>query len=94
VRQSRQRNGRTDNANGRNWNSEHRDRGHCRDSKLDLGAALISRSVLLQADILVDSLVAIAFLMRVRKRHGWRLRGLDASLCNAYRLGEKHHPCN
>ena len=90
--QRRQRNGRADNANGRNWDSEHRDRGHRRDGGLNLGAALISRGVLLQAGILVDRLVAIVFLMRVRKRHSWRLSSLDARLCNADRLGEKH-PC-
>jgi hypothetical protein len=90
VRERHQRNGRTDNANRHNWDSEHRDRWHRRDSDLDLSAALISRSVLLQAGILVDRLVAIVFLMRVRKRHSWRLSSLDARLCNADRLGEKH----
>jgi len=59
-----------------------------------LGVALIASSVLLQAGILVDGLVAIAFLMGVRKRHGWRLSSLDARLCNAYRLCEKHHRRN
>jgi hypothetical protein len=28
----------------------------------------------------------------LRKRHGWRRRGLDAGMCNADRLGKKH-PC-
>ena len=85
-----QRNSRANNANGRNGNCEHRDRGHCRDSDLDLGAALISRGVLLQAGILVDPLVAIVFMMRVRKRHGRRLSRFDACLRNTDRLGEKH----
>jgi hypothetical protein len=94
VRERHQRNSRADNANGRNWNSEHRNRGHRRDSDLGLGAALISRSVLLQAGILVDRLGAITFLMGVRKCHRWRLSGLDARLSDADRLGEKHHRRN
>ncbi|MEK6212020.1 MAG: hypothetical protein AABM64_16900 [Pseudomonadota bacterium] len=92
MRQRRQRNGRAGTANGYNWNSEHRDRGHRRDSELDLGAALIAGGVLLQAGILVDCVGAIAFVIRVRKGHGWRLRSLGAGLCNADRLGEKR-PC-
>lgn len=71
-------------------NAKHRGRRHRRDSDLNLGTALITSRVLLQAGVPVDSLVAIAFLMCVRKRHGWRLRSLDARLCNADRLGEKH----
>ncbi len=90
VRQRRHRNGRAGTAVGRNGNSEHRDRGHCRDRDLDLGAALIAGGVLLQAGILVDRLVAIALVIRVRKGHGWRLPSLGAGLCNADRLGEKH----
>jgi hypothetical protein len=31
-------------------------------------------------------------VIRVRKGHGWRSRGLNAGLGNADRLGEKH-PC-
>jgi hypothetical protein len=33
-------------------------------------------------------------MMRVRKRHGRRLSRFDACLCNADRLGEKHHRRN
>jgi len=94
VRERHQRNGQADNANGRNGNSQYRDRGHRRDSDLDLCTALISRSELLQAGILVDRLIAFAFLMRDRKRHSWRLRSLDARLGNADRMGEKHHRRN
>src|SRR4029077_1284613 len=90
VRERRQRNGRADNANGCNWNCEHYDRGHRRDSDLDLGAALIASSVLLQAGILVDGLVTIAVVTGWRKSHGWRKRNLDTGLCNANRLGKKH----
>ena len=81
------------NAVRRNGNAERRDHWHRRDSDLDLGAALISSGVLLQAGVLVYRFVAITFLMDVRKRHGWRQRSPDAGLCNADRLGEKH-PCH
>ena len=64
--------------------------GHLGHRSLDLRRTLIAGSVLLQAGILVDRLAAIALVIRVRKRHGWRLRSLDASLCNADRLREKH----
>jgi hypothetical protein len=57
-----------------------------------LGAGLIAGSVLLQAGILVDHLAAIAVVIGLPKGHGWRRRSLDAGLCNANRLGEKH-PC-
>jgi hypothetical protein len=92
MRERHQRNGRAGAAVGRNGNSEYRDGGHRCDSDLDLGAALIAGGVLLQAGILVDRLVAIAFVIRVRKDHDWRMRSRNASLCNANRLGEKH-PC-
>ena len=72
------------------WNSQHREPGHLGHCDLDLSCALIAGRVLLQAGILVDSLFAIAFVIRVRKGHGWRLRSLGAGLCNADRLGEKH----
>ena len=90
MRERHQRNGRANNANGRNWNCEHRDRGHRRDSDLDLWTALVTGGVLLQAGILVDCFVATALVIRVRKGHGWRTRSLDARLCYADRLGEKH----
>lgn len=94
MRQRRQRNGRAGTANGCNWNSEHRDRGHCRDRDLHLGAALIAGGVLLQAGILIDRFVAITFVIRVRKGHSWRLRSHDAGLCDADRLSEKHRCCD
>ena len=94
MRERRQCNCRADNENGRNWNSEHSDRGHRRDSNLNLGAALISRGVLLQAGIVVDRFVATALVIRVREGHSWRSRSLNAGLRNADRLGEKHHRRN
>jgi len=72
------------------WNSQHREPGHLGHCDLDLSGALIAGGVLLQAGILVDRLFAIAFVIRVCKSHGRRLSGLDAGLCNADRLGEKH----
>lgn len=88
VRQRRQSNGRAGTAVGRHRNGQNRQRGHRRDSDLYLGAALIAGGVLLQAGILVDRIVATAFVIRARKGHGWRSRRLDAGLCNADRLGE------
>ena len=92
VRQRRQRNRGAGSANGCNWNGEHRDRGHRRDSELDLRAALIFRVALLQTGVLVDGLAAIAVVIGLCKGHGWRRRSLDTGMCKADRLGEKH-PC-
>ena len=72
------------------WNSQHRESGHLGHCDLDLSGALITGGVLLQAGILVNCLFAIALVIRVGKGHGRRLSGLDAGLCNADRLGEKH----
>jgi hypothetical protein len=90
MRQRHQRNRRAGSAVGRNGNSKHRDGGHRGDGDLELGAVLISRVALLQAGILVDGLAAIAVVIGLCKGHGWRMRHLEAGLCYANRLGEKH----
>ncbi|MGH8760642.1 MAG: hypothetical protein ACREVW_14210 [Burkholderiales bacterium] len=75
-----------------NRHGKDRQHGYFGNRDLDLSSALIAGGVLLQAGVLVDRLFAIALVIRVGKGHGRRLSGLDAGLCNADRLGEKH-PC-
>ncbi len=90
MRQRHHRNRGASSAVGRSRNGKHGDDGHRRDSDLDLRAALIFRVALLQTGILVDGLGAIAVVIGLRERHGWRRRSLYASLCKANCLGEKH----
>ena len=92
MRERDQRNGRAGTAVGRHGNAQYRNGGHRRNRDLGLGSALIFGVALLQTGVLVDSLAAIAVVIVLRKRHGWRRRGLDAGICNADRLGKKH-PC-
>lgn len=73
-----------------NRHGQDRQHGYFGNRDLDLSGALIAGGVLLQAGVLVDRLFAIALVIRVRKGHSWRLRSLDAGLCNADRLSEKH----
>lgn len=73
-----------------NRHGQDRQHGYFGNRDLDLSGALIAGGVLLQAGVLVDRLYAIALVIRVGKGHGRRLSGLDAGLCNADRLGEKH----
>lgn len=75
---------------GRARNNQYRELGNLSHRGLDLNVDLVAGHVLLQAGILVDRLVATALVIRVGKGHGRRLRGLDAGLRNADRLGEKH----
>ena len=75
-----------------NRHGQDRQHGYFGNRDLDLSGSLIAGGVLLQAGVLVDRLFAIALVIRVGKGHGWRSRSLNAGLCNADRLGEKH-PC-
>lgn len=78
----------------RDRNNQYSEPGKLGDRDLDLSGTLIAGSVLLQARVLVDRLVAIAFVIRLRKGHSWRLHNLDTGLCDADRLGEKHRRRN
>ena len=79
-----------DNSVGRNGNSEHHDRGHRRNSDLNLSTALIASRALLQTGVLVNGLAAIAVVIGLRESHGRRRRSLYAGLGNPDRLGKKH----
>ena len=75
-----------------NRHGQDRQHGYFGNRDLDLSGTLIAGGVLLQAGILVDRFVAIGSVICVRKGHRCRLRSLDAGLCDAERLSEKH-PC-
>ena len=94
MRERHQRNGGTGSADRCDWNSEHRDRGHRRDSDLDLPAALIFRVALLQTGVLVDGLAAILVVIGLRKGHGRRLRHTDAGMDSTDRLCEQQRGGN
>ena len=93
MRERHQQNGRAGPAIGCDGNGEHGHGGHCRNSDLKLRTALIAGGALLQTGVLIDCLAAIAVVIRLRKRHRWRRRSLEAGMRNADRLGEKH-PCH
>jgi hypothetical protein len=90
MRQRHQRNRGAGSTVGPSRNNEHRDRRHRDNGDLELGAVLIPGGALLQTGVLVDGLAAIAVVFGLRKGHGWRMRRLEAGLCHANRLGEKH----
>lgn len=90
MRERHLRNGRAGPAVGRDRNSEHGHVGHRRDSGLELRTVLIAGGTLLQTGVLVDGFGAIAVVIRLGERHGWRGRGLNAGMSNADRLGKKH----